>query len=611
MDGRIIIGTELDTKQFDKEIAILEDKLHDIEATLEMADKDKTLFSTSEVKEMEAETEKLKNQIIGLRKQQEKTMVSSNLGIGKIIKKITRWGLAIFGIRSAYMGIRQAMSTITAQDAQLKADIDYMKNAIAYALEPVIRTIVDLMKKLMYYVGYIIYKWTGKNIFENANKSLQNANKEASKLQKTLASFDEINVLNANNGTGTDNITPSFDLTNYTNIPIPGWVEWIASHKDVFVTVAEGFGILFGAKTIASILSATKKIMGTAGVGTTAGTGLLGIYALLLLIGGFTFYKLYENLKELGKKVNDLKKDLDEANKNEVKVKVKTDDYWDNFWEKYFSKDGIKESDIKNAMGMAQQQITADTEQIFDEIDDKLKYHFGDLTASLFGLSTHTEWQELLINKAKQIFSNFEQIKKGYNLGLVDENVYKEAVENTDKTIKYVEQKLGGPLKGTTMAQKYFGMSDKDFENLQNTINSELTKIKLKDLKVDITADTSKMIKYFEDLKSKNNLFSKIVPIDEIISALKNTKKNALGGIINMPGRGVSLGYSGGYNQIGGEAGREGLIPMDNASQMALIGQELAKYVNINLTNITKLDSHVIAREQRKVNAESDFAFNR
>ena len=103
MDGRIIIGTELDTKQFDKEIAILEDKLHDIEATLEMADKDKTLFSTSEVKEMEAETEKLKNQIIGLRKQQEKTMVSSNLGIGKIIKKITRWGLAIFGIRSAYM----------------------------------------------------------------------------------------------------------------------------------------------------------------------------------------------------------------------------------------------------------------------------------------------------------------------------------------------------------------------------------------------------------------------------------------------------------------------------------------------------------------------------
>ena len=53
MDGYVTIGTNLDTKTFDKEIEILKNKLNDIEATLQMASEDKTLFSTSEIKEMD------------------------------------------------------------------------------------------------------------------------------------------------------------------------------------------------------------------------------------------------------------------------------------------------------------------------------------------------------------------------------------------------------------------------------------------------------------------------------------------------------------------------------------------------------------------------------
>ena len=77
--------------------------------------------------------------------------------------------------------------TLTAQIEQLKADLDYMKNVLAYMLEPVVMAIVNLMKELMFYVGYIAKAWTGKNIFENANKSLANANKQAKELQKTFS----------------------------------------------------------------------------------------------------------------------------------------------------------------------------------------------------------------------------------------------------------------------------------------------------------------------------------------------------------------------------------------------------------------------------------------
>ena len=44
-DGKIVIGTQIDTKQFDAQIKNLENKLNDVEASLQMASEDKTLFS--------------------------------------------------------------------------------------------------------------------------------------------------------------------------------------------------------------------------------------------------------------------------------------------------------------------------------------------------------------------------------------------------------------------------------------------------------------------------------------------------------------------------------------------------------------------------------------
>ena len=76
----------------------------------------------------------------------------------------------------------------------------------------------------MFYLGYLIKVWTGKNIFENANKSLKKANGEANKLRKTLSSFDEMNVLQDSSSGGGGAATPSFDLSNLENIEVPQWL---------------------------------------------------------------------------------------------------------------------------------------------------------------------------------------------------------------------------------------------------------------------------------------------------------------------------------------------------------------------------------------------------
>ena len=80
----------------------------------------------------------------------------------------------------------------------------------------------------------------------------------------------------------------------------------------------------------------------------------------------------------------------------------------------------------------------------------------------------------------------------------------------------------------------------------------------------------------------------------------------AVGGIVNMPGRGVPIGGA-----IAGESGREGVIPLTDSQAMETLGATIGKYININLTNITKLDNRQIAKEQKKINAQNDFAFNR
>lgn len=264
MDGYVTISTELDTKDFDAQIDYVKSQLDDIEDKLKKADMG---FEVGDTLKLEAQYEKLTQKLKGLIKKKEEfnnqkgfdfsgikeSIDGIGTGIEKVTKKISKMALAVFGIRSAFMFVRNAINTIASDDEQLRADIDYMKNAIAYTLEPIVRGIVNLAKQLMFYVGYIVKAWTGINIFENANKSLKNANKKAKELKKTTASFDEMNVL-SDNTSKDKNIAPSFDLTKPEDYPVPKWVEFIAKNGKTIIKIIKGIGIALVALKIGSFL---------------------------------------------------------------------------------------------------------------------------------------------------------------------------------------------------------------------------------------------------------------------------------------------------------------------------------------------------------------------
>ena len=84
-----------------------------------------------------------------------------------------------------------------------------------------------------------------------------------------------------------------------------------------------------------------------------------------------------------------------------------------------------------------------------------------------------------------------------------------------------------------------------------------------------------------------------------------NLPRLKVGGIINMPNKGTMLGSA-----IGGEAGREGVIPLTDQQAMAELGRDIGRHVLVNLTNITQMNGRVIGRELKQVQSEQEFAFN-
>lgn len=81
--------------------------------------------------------------------------------------------------------------------------------------------------------------------------------------------------------------------------------------------------------------------------------------------------------------------------------------------------------------------------------------------------------------------------------------------------------------------------------------------------------------------------------------------KMATGGIINMPGKGVPLASA-----IGGESGREGIVPLTDQQAMAELGREIGRWITINATVVNNMNGRQLSREIQRVANEEDFAFN-
>ena len=559
MDGYVKIGTKLDTKGFDAEIRYVESQLEEIEYKLKKADMG---FDVGDTVKLEAQYSRLSKQLDKLNQKQadlNKTDLSNvqksidNIGksTSNTIKHVARWALGIFAIESAYGFVRQAMSSVSQYNEQIATDVEYIRYALGSMLQPIIEGLIQLAFRLLTYVNYIAQAWFGVNLFANAstksfeknNKALGNSVKSAEELNKQIAGFDEMNVLNdtssnSGGGAGAGAISlPSMDLSQWQG-EVPSWVQWIAENKDL--VIAGLLGIAGGLVAINLGLTAIQGI----GVGIALAGIIFAIQNLIKFLQDPTFENFTNIIIGIGTAIIGVgiiisSFPLIVAGVIAVIVAtiVKNYDYIMGLFNKLIN---WFETDFIGAL-----------RYLFGPIGDIIAAPF------IFAVNAMKSAFEGLFGGIKKIITGIIQIFKGdFKNGIM--NVF-------------------GGLKDILLAP---------FNALVSGINSLIRGVNR------IRFDVPDWVPGFGGKKFGFNI--------------PQIPRLAVGGIVNMPGRGVPIGGA-----IAGESGREGVIPLTDSQAMETLGATIGKYININLTNITKLDNRQIAKEQKKINAQNDFAFNR
>lgn len=139
---------------------------------------------------------------------------AKNLGssMKSVIKTMTKYTLAIFGARSGFYAVKNAIRQVLSDNEKLNNTVTAMKGAFATALAPVIERVVYWLKYAFAYLNLFVKVLTGVDMAAQYNAKAINKQTEATKknakatkeANKQLAAFDEKNVLTANNQSSTD-----------------------------------------------------------------------------------------------------------------------------------------------------------------------------------------------------------------------------------------------------------------------------------------------------------------------------------------------------------------------------------------------------------------------
>lgn len=556
-----------------------------------------------------------------------------NIGnkIERSIKNVSRWALSILGIGTALNFIRSSMNTLSNYNEQIGTDIEYIRFLIASTLQPVVENIIKLVYQLLSYIGYIANAWFGVNLFANGTvenfnkmnkgadgvgKGLGKAAKQAKELKKQLAGFDEMNILNdtssdtsgAGSGDGAGGLkTPSFDPSLFDG-EVPEWLKWIGDNGALVVKILGAIvGALIALKlgfnglqalgiglAIFGIVTAIENLLkyledpswenfggiiegiglAVIGLGAIIGSLPLAVAGAIVLIIGI-IVKYWNQIKDF------LQKGIDWlADKSDWVHQM----FGDTIGSIYDIFVNILQS-VLNGFD----NIFNGLKKMFDGIIQFVTGVFsGDWDKALAGLGKIFEGFMQFISGTFQVaWSALIEIAKGVWKFIVDGG--KQAWNGLIDFMRWVINSIGGLLgdlghrAGELVGGAFKAVVNGILSTIENILNTPIRAI--------------------------NGLINTINAIPGInLNKLSTFKlpRLAKGGIINLPGKGVPVG-----NAIGGEQGREAVLPLTDSQQMQLLGEAIGRYITVNNVLNNYMNGRLISRELQKSDNESNFAFNR
>lgn len=239
MDADIIIGTKVDTEGLEEGLDEVKDIVDDEDIEI------KPDIDTKDV-EKKADTlgEKLSNAL------------SKGFGkVGKVISVLIK-GLSgallvgILAVIGSVLVLAAALSKLTKDNEEINQQWQEIKNTMSNALSqigsalaniflPVIQSILNGLRAMIQYLGYILKAWFGIDIYaKKTDKSIKKGTASAKEFNKQTAGWDEMTILQDNRSGGASGGGDT-DFGMIEPLPegqVPKWLQWIADNKDIVIS---------------------------------------------------------------------------------------------------------------------------------------------------------------------------------------------------------------------------------------------------------------------------------------------------------------------------------------------------------------------------------------
>lgn len=608
------------------------------------AQEDKLRMKLDEVKQkhydINQQVKEYKQQIEGVKLQKHQADISKmkngfkDMGksIQNAIGKVAKLALGIFALRTAYTMLRRASSELATYDPQYAANLEYIRYVLTQAIAPVLRTIVDFAMQLLQLINMIVNALFGVNLFASGSaesfrkmkSSAGGISKAVKEIRKQLTGFDEINILTDQSDTGTSAgaggvSMPSMDLSKLQGEP-PAWMQWILGNGKELISILGGVAGAIATIKVGKLLKSLGVIeklpIGKiAGIGLAIGGIVYAVMSLLEYLKDPTWENFGGIFEGLGVAILGVGLAISSLPVAIAGIAVLIHGIIMENWDK-----------IKKTWQKGIDWIWEKGEEVQDFLDKKLGWlpeKFGAVGKIIKGLiqgaillitSIIGSAMETALKIFDKIYGGIKKVVDGIILifkgdffegiklvaqGLLDifigiwMGIYRKFIwvwETILNLFKRGGQIFDGIKEGIvsifkTIVNGLISGINKVVATPFNALNGVLNKIK----GIEILG-----AKPFSGFWGWNP-----IPVPQI-------PKLKVGGIINMPNKGTMLGGM----AIGGEAGREGVVPLTDQQAMAELGAEIGRNVVINLTNITSMNGRTLSREIKRITGQQDFAYN-
>lgn len=531
-------------KQDSPEYTKLVDKLNKTELALTKAgNKVDELYSKIEDRKLNLEN------LNEVDKKVNKIVSDSNKSFDKVVRSVKRFTLSLFSLHSVWSLISRSTSSYLSMNEELNVSSQLISNTLGASLAPAIEKVVDIGQYGVIIFAKLVEFFTGYNALAKVTTSnINNMNKASKNLNKTLASFDEIQNLDTNSGLSgsiSADLKALDDFYNKVDAVTAWFNEWEKSNfAQALKSATEWFRKLDGGMQLA--LGTGSLLLLKLGTGS----GLLG--TLSLLVASPWVIKLtYDGVKEVTEKVNELNNETDEVEKAIASVSKSTKEATKNTIEWYEKgligtdklnihitslKENISKNErqiasfneLKNNVGLLENVFTNNREVYTKCVKSQVASN-ETLINSLFDvyseLGLEKEETDFLVESMKTQIENIELLNKGQKSSSDEyKNNISKIEELREKINLLSNNDLQNQIKQLEETNKKLNINSNQYKENIKKIDELKEKLKKIDgtkvnATIDLDADTSKA------QKKTWNLFSNL---GETFGALftGNTYKN-------------------------------------------------------------------------------------